>query len=216
MTSIEPSVIIKKMSHIVLDIDQTLIDHRLDEPHESYDHVHCDQSTLDTIYIYKRPYMDKFIKFCFHQFETVSLWTAGCQGWLNMFLKHVVDQQYSDKFLFTYSHDRCKTVNIYTGCYSSKTYHTKQLRKIWNTGKAKNAGITKYNLLMVDDTPQNYGYNYGNGIPIKPFDVDDMEKDCELWKLCSYLKDLSKVKNVRKIDKRCWFYDDNDDSHSDS
>lgn len=104
--------------HIVLDIDGTLIDSSTNKiecvkPHFG---VMNDETTY---YFYKRPYLDEFLEFCFKEFDSVSLWTAGDQFWLDNFIKNIIKKEYSNKFLFTYNRDRCTSRNKRESCYES-------------------------------------------------------------------------------------------------
>ena len=193
--------------HIVLDIDGTLMDSSTNKIEGVKPHfgVMNDETIY---YFYKRPYLDEFIEFCFEEFDSVSLWTAGDKFWLDNFTKNIIKKKYSDKFLFTYHRDRCTSRNYSEGCYKSvydQVVVTKKMKKIWKTKKAKLNGITKDNLLIVDDTPQTYIENYGNAILIDTFDYGDTSSDKELYKLKLFLINLKKEKkSFRKIDKRNW------------
>lgn len=55
---------------------------------------------------------------------------------------------------------------------------------------------------MVDDTPSKHRRNYGNLVTVKAFIGD--QQDNELLLLTTYLKQLAKESNVRKVEKRYW------------
>jgi RNA polymerase II subunit A small phosphatase-like protein len=55
---------------------------------------------------------------------------------------------------------------------------------------------------MVDDTPSKHRRNYGNLVTVKAFIGD--QQDNELLLLTTYLKQLAKESNIRKVEKRYW------------
>ena len=94
----------KKFKLIVFDIDETLFntidaeegrklktkrDHKLQHGNKRY-------------YAYRRPHLEKFMKFCDKHFEYIGLWTHGDSLWLKKFIQNILPS--STKLLFTYSY----------------------------------------------------------------------------------------------------------------
>ena len=94
---------------------------------------------------------------------------------------------------FVWSRDRC--VQRYDP-ESLENYFAKDLKKV------RRVGISLDRVLIVEDTPQKVERNYGNAIYVSAFHGDP--GDCELPKLCKYLRTLANVPNVRSIEKRGW------------
>jgi len=85
-----------------------------------------------------------------------------------------------------------------------KIFLLKPLRKLWRQSKHPH---TKYNALIVDDSPYNYHQNYGNGIPIGRWNYINSQDEelLMLVKFLDYLQQCHRVKvNIRGIVKRRW------------
>ncbi len=115
------------MSHLVLDIDGTLIDNKEEKIDgiESFE-FKCKEFTC---YIYKRPHLDEFLDYCFDKFDSVSIWTAASKGWMDIVLTNIINEKHSKQFLFTYSWEMCSWKYAYIGCYSSQSVCIKKLKK---------------------------------------------------------------------------------------
>jgi RNA polymerase II subunit A small phosphatase-like protein len=74
--------------------------------------------------------------------------------------------------------------------------YCKDLRKV------RNHGFPVERVLVVDDSPSTLGQNYGNHVPIKPFEGD--MTDDELQRLWPHLAKWATQPNVREIDKYHW------------
>ena len=68
--------------------------------------------------------------------------------------------------------------------------------------KVRKQGYALEHVLVVDDSREKLERNYGNHIPVQPF--EGARDDDELLLLVDYLKQLESVPNVRCIDKRGW------------
>jgi RNA polymerase II subunit A small phosphatase-like protein len=68
--------------------------------------------------------------------------------------------------------------------------------------KIKRRGFDLARVLIVDDTPQKVHRHYGNAVYVRPFLGDPADE--ELLHLRKYLRSVSAVDNVRRIEKRGW------------
>ena len=183
--------------NLILDIDGTLID--------GY------PITSTQFIIRPRPGLKEFLEFCFTHplIDTVSIWTAS-QTWY----KTVYENCFKDlipeskSFYFVFEGNRCVTKSehdqLENGEFYPQLINIKPLKKVWRKFKPK---LNKSNTLIIDDTPITYTRNYGNAIPIKPFEFKKKEKeeeqDKELYKLINYLEtELLYLKDVRSIEKK--------------
>lgn len=176
--------------HLILDLDGTL--------------VHCDDQV-----IYPRPYLHIFMKVCFELFETVSIWTAAGKEYANVVVDMIRPKGHD--FLFI-RYDKNCTIRYNTSFGEfSKVIVKKKLRNIWKAKKYRRMGITKYNTIIIEDTPSNCSENYGNAVYVPEYrhppnnsDTDQVETDKVLLYLLLYLYDLVKCDNVRSKEKRTW------------
>lgn len=81
----------KKDKNIILDIDGTLIDS-----------VPADYAIENNLpkpdivspwgdFIYKRPHLDDFLKYCHMNFKNVAIWTAGDDAWADLIVSKILD-----------------------------------------------------------------------------------------------------------------------------
>lgn len=172
--------------HLILDIDNTLI-HFYHKQLPVLDHV----KIKGGITIYRRPWMLEFLNWAHLHFASVSLWTNGNKGWLDIFTNEVAPG-YSWGFTWDCTH-------------SEKVYHKgmkvlcKPLYKVWS----QFPGMSPENTIIVDDTIDNAIFNYGNSIAIRPWIFTD-RGNMDLWYLQEYLSSILSCDDVREVDKRDW------------
>jgi len=158
-----------------------------------------------------RPFLDRFLLFCFANFQTVSIWTAASEAWfgnvndevfqpLLAIISQHLQRQCQFRFVYTYNH--CVHRRDDSGCFP---IIVKPLHKIWNA-KTLYPEFTADNTLVVDDTRHTFAQNYGNALDI-PLYVDG--PDIHLLSLMQYLEHLEGVfmtfGTIRTIEKRGWY-----------
>ena len=144
--------------HIILDMDNTLMcgaPNTQSVPADGYNPKAWFSSAQ-----YFRPGLLRFLSFCFSHFDSVSIWTAGKQDWLQLFLDTLEEKQpgITKKFLFTWDW-RYVTQDRRYQQYG--LFYQKQLEKMWNHKKGKEAGMTPTNVCLLDDSSSNE-YTYPN------------------------------------------------------
>ena len=174
---------------MVLDIDGTLINENNDPNNWS---------------VVSRPYLEEFLYYCFTSFETVSIWTAATKEWFNYvdetILKPIRRKYNLPNFFLVWTSERC---SYKKDIFTSTRFSIKRLRKLW---KKKKWGLTKYNTLILDNTPRTYIENYGNAVPIPTF--DKRFPDSYLKYLTHYLEQfIDKSTPIRSTDKMDWWLD---------
>ncbi|SNW62180.1 NLI interacting factor-like phosphatase [Orpheovirus IHUMI-LCC2] len=190
-----------KNRHIILDIDGTLL-HTLytTEPGPSTQLPNFQNRVFK---VYKRPYLDDFMNFCFDNFDTVSIWTAASDTYANYISQNI--KPYGCNFTFINSYEDCTiTCGESFGEFSCDTFIRKKLVKIWRKNKYKKMGFNKDNTLIIEDTPSNCICNYGNAIYVPEYNIFKNPKDDVLYKLQDYLNCIMYEPNFRDIDKRNW------------
>ncbi|KAF9167178.1 hypothetical protein DFQ26_005455 [Actinomortierella ambigua] len=165
---------------LVLDIDETLV-HCATRPLESPDIIFPVEYNQETWEVYGRirPGMLEFLEKMSTKFEVITF-TASQECYAEALLK-IIDPE--KKFIrHRYYRDSCVPV---FGNY------VKDLR-ILNRDLAK--------VVIIDNSPQAFGYQLSNGIPIESW-YDD-KTDRELAKVMEFLETLDGVEDVRpKIDE---------------
>lgn len=169
------------MNHIILDMDDTLI-------------------SMDTLgNPIPRPYLEHFIKFCFQNFKSVSIWTSASIDWFDIvntiIFKPILDK-YNFEFRFVWCFDKCTprkrlTVNL----LRTYTIYIKELSKVWG----EYSDMNKLNTVIVDDNQFSFEENIDNAIHIKEWKL--VENDTELIRLMILLKKLRYSSNMTTEDK---------------
>lgn len=169
---------------LILDLDETLI-HSTETELE-----YSAEFKFDRYYVYPRPHLQPFLKFCFKNFK-VAVWTASTRDYAQPIIDRIFPNP--EHLTFLWSNDRCTLkFNWKTGDYE----FVKDLKKV------KKWGYSLEKILFVDDRSENLVRQYSNLIQVKQFLGD--RNDIELQLLMAYLSRFVEVENVRPIEKRNW------------
>jgi TFIIF-interacting CTD phosphatase-like protein len=169
---------------LILDLDETLIHGSETQLERSADF------RVGPFHIYKRPFLDQFLKSVSHLFD-LAIWSSASATYVEGIALNLLP--FVVEWKFVWSRARC------VSRFNHETFDTdfiKDLRKV------KRLGFELDRTLIIDDTPIKVSRNYGNAIYIKPFEgsIDDQELVI-LWR---YLESLSGVTNFRSLEKRGW------------
>lgn len=155
----------KRIDHIVLDIDSTLIDSNINED------------------IFPRPHLEEFLYFLFNNFKSVSLWTAGSSEWLTKVHLSILKKLLpcGSNFMYMLSCENC----TYIPCYGYGGFYCKPLEYLYKLNRDMNSE----NTLLVDDSDESYFRNRNNTYRIIPYDyTPESDIDDELMGLVIDLK----------------------------
>ena len=169
---------------LILDIDETLVhatEQDLGRP--------CDFET-EWYFVFKRPYVDEFLSYCFKNFK-VAIWTSAGDVFAQEIYHKLIKPV--GKPLFIWSSARC------TPTLNPENFETIEVK---NLDKVKKKGFSLSKVIMVDDTPEKLMKHYGNLVRVKEY-LGHIEDD-ELVILRQYLDHLNSFDNIRKIEKRGW------------
>ena len=77
------------MKVLILDLDHTLI-HSVDPKEDIFDKpafaLHLSEKSIYNIY--KRPFLEEFLNFCFEKFDRIIIWSAGTLDYVEGILTH--------------------------------------------------------------------------------------------------------------------------------
>lgn len=170
---------------LVLDLDETII-YSADAPLPDL-HVF----RADGHHTHVRPYLESFLEAMSQHFR-IAVWTAASMGYATTIVQNTFP---SDKPpLFVWGYKRCTLKRDFD---EDSWVATKPLVKIRRSLK-----IPLSRILIVEDDPLKVKANYGNAVYVKPFQGDPA--DDELKHLVTYLTNLAKAPDFRKVEKRGW------------
>lgn len=169
---------------LILDIDETLI-YAIEAslPRQA-------DFLVEPYYIYKRPFLDVFLKNCLDWFE-VAVWTSSTPSYAIAIVSAIFENPQT--LSFVWASDRC---TVACDREWSEYYYRKIIKKV------KRKGYPLESIVAVDDTPQKWERSYGNLVRVNPFEGD--ETDDELKYLLLYLQQLRYAENIRSVEKRFW------------
>ena len=186
--------------HIILDIDQTLVDNMSMSEYESNkDKLRKPDFIKESMCIWTRPNLREFLDFLDKNIKYISIWTNGSFSWLYYVLTTILTKYLPKKrFLLLLSVD-----------YSIKQQITNNgmtaIIPIKNIGEMikrfPNNNISLYNTVLIDDNYHNCIFNRNNTIPIKKYYALEEVKGIrnnDLIFIIQIIMELKKSKNVQK------------------
>ncbi|TYI54377.1 hypothetical protein E1A91_D11G070100v1 [Gossypium mustelinum] len=153
--------------------------------------------------IFKRPFCDDFLRFCFEKFE-VGIWSSRNRR----NLERVVDFLMGDmkqKLLFCWESSHCTTTQFKTLGNRYKPLVFKELRKLWRKSDPnlpwEKGYYNESNTLLIDDSPYKALLNpLGTAIFPHPFKFDMDDDSLGVGgELRVYLERLALAENVQKF-----------------
>ncbi|KOY86077.1 phosphoprotein phosphatase [bacterium 336/3] len=180
---------------LILDLDETLIHASKVLIHDNYDFK------VFHYYVYKRPFLDEFIKTCSENFQ-LAIWSSASDDYVIEIVKNIIPHHIP--LAFVWGRSRCTPIispqiDEYGYYNLDVTSHYEYAKKLF---KVKRKGYDLKRVLIVDDTPAKVANNYGNAIYSKEFKGEKDDK--ELTILSKYLLYLKDEQSVRTIEKRNW------------
>ena len=186
--------------HIILDIDQTLVDNMsLYEYEKHRGKLRNPDFIKESMCIWTRPNLKEFIEFLDKNVKYISIWTNGSFSWLYYVLNTILSKYISkNRFLLLLSVEYSIKQTITNNGMTS-------MIPIKNIGEIikrfPNYNISLYNTVLVDDNYHNCFYNRNNTIPIKKyFAIDELKgtRNNDLIFIIQIIIELKKSKNVQK------------------
>ncbi|KAH9318065.1 hypothetical protein KI387_019834, partial [Taxus chinensis] len=141
-----------KKKLLVLDVNGFLLDtyfnseKRPDRPPDGKVNSH---------FVYRRPYCNEFIEFCFEKFE-VGIWSSAQRHNVDKFVDFIFGDLKS-KLLFSWYQTDCTDTGLKTPENRWKPVFLKELSNIWNKMKPdlpwEKGDYGPFNTLLIDDSP---------------------------------------------------------------
>ena len=142
---------------IILDIDQTLIQSKRINSKTKFGELGDFNICNNGYTIYKRPYVDNFIEWCFNNFDGVIVWSAGTKDYVYDIVRHLFKSTYKPTMVLT--KDSCTT----------DEYH-KDVSILDIKLKDFGINLDTSEIYFVDDIPCRIkNLKPQNIIPIKPY-----------------------------------------------
>ncbi|XP_074316312.1 uncharacterized protein LOC141652630 [Silene latifolia] len=125
--------------------------------------------------VYKRPFLEKFMKFCLERFQ-VGIWSSAQVQNTDGVVESVL-QEFESRFLFVWDQDCCSDYGYKLPGKKRKPMFFKELTKLWSS-LAKNSVLNRRfyesNTLLIDNEPYKALLNPPNtGIFLETYDVKD-------------------------------------------
>lgn len=182
---------------LILDLDETLIYASKEPLRREADF------RIEFYYVYKRPWLDIFIKYVAEHF-LLAVWSSASDEYVYEVVKNIFPDQRHLEFIWGRS--RCvqkRNLQIDDQGYFSDDYYAhyhfvKPLKKV------KRQGFDLERILIIDDSPHKSQNNFGNAIYPSPYTGNT--DDDELKIMMDYLHYLKDKDRVRNIEKRNWRY----------
>lgn len=155
---------------IIFDIDQTLIAIESETSYslkkQKYNLPYPDAYYENTnSYVWKRPFIDNLLNFCFNYTPYVALWTNASFEWANFVLNNVF-LQHKNKFFFLKTREDSTPLHV-----NGKLEYLKILKNIWG------GPFNKNNTVIIEDRYQNCLLNPDNSIIVSEFWVENIFDD---------------------------------------
>ncbi|XP_011650222.1 uncharacterized protein LOC101203219 isoform X1 [Cucumis sativus] len=99
--------------------------------------------------VFKRPFCDDFIKFCFERFE-VGVWSSRTRRNVDMVIDFLM-RDYREKLLFCWDQSHCTDTTFSTVENKHKPLVLKEIKKLWKYLKPREFNAS--NTLLLDDSP---------------------------------------------------------------
>ncbi|KAJ4974207.1 hypothetical protein NE237_007381 [Protea cynaroides] len=105
--------------------------------------------------LFKRPFCDDFLKFCFDRFE-VGVWSSRNKKNVDSVIDFLMEET-KHKLLFCWDQSHCTDTGVYTIENKQKPLVLKELKKLWDKHDPnlpwEKGDFNESNTLLVDDSP---------------------------------------------------------------
>ena len=186
--------------HIILDIDQTLVDNMsMNEYEKNRDKLRKPDFIKETMCIWIRPHLKEFLEFLNKNVKYISIWTNGSFSWLYYVLTTILSKYiHKKRFLLSLSVEYSIKQEITNNGMTS-------IIPIKNIGEMikrfPNNNTSLLNTVLIDDNYWNCIFNKYNTIPIKKYyALEEIKgtRNNDLLFIKQIILELKKSKNIPK------------------
>jgi len=186
--------------HIILDIDQTLVDNMsMNEYENNKDKLRRPDFIKETMCIWIRPHLKEFLEFLNKNVKYISIWTNGSFSWLYYVLTTILSKYiHKKRFLLSLSVEYSIKQEITNNGMTS-------IIPIKNIGEMikrfPNNNTSLLNTVLIDDNYWNCVFNKYNTIPIKKYyALEEIKgtRNNDLLFIKQIILELKKSKNIPK------------------
>jgi len=164
-----------------------------------------DGKTSNNKFVYKRPFCNQFIEFCFQNF-VVGIWSSAQQQNVDK-LVDLIFGDLKEKLLFCWYQTDCTDTGLRLPENRRKPFFLKELSKLWNKVKPdlpwEEGQYGPSNTLMIDDSPYKALCNPPHtAVFPDPYEAANKQDDILGCSLRKYLEGLSTASNVQEYVNR--------------
>ncbi|XP_025801891.1 uncharacterized protein LOC112881428 isoform X4 [Panicum hallii] len=135
---------------LILDLNGLLADINQD-----YHNVHKADAKVKNKLVFRRPYYDDFLRFCFQNFE-LGIWSSRKRENVSIVV-NILMRNFKQHLLFRWDMSYCTVTGCNTIDNKNKPLVLKELKKLWNKEDPKlpwkKGEFSPSNTLLVDDSP---------------------------------------------------------------
>ncbi|PUZ69782.1 hypothetical protein GQ55_2G138800 [Panicum hallii var. hallii] len=135
---------------LILDLNGLLADINQD-----YHNVHKADAKVKNKLVFRRPYYDDFLRFCFQNFE-LGIWSSRKRENVSIVV-NILMRNFKQHLLFRWDMSYCTVTGCNTVDNKNKPLVLKELKKLWNKEDPKlpwkKGEFSPSNTLLVDDSP---------------------------------------------------------------
>ncbi|OAY70934.1 putative FCPy domain-containing protein [Ananas comosus] len=144
------SILSHQKKLLVLDLNGLLADINQD-----YRNAHKADRKVNGKFVFKRPFCDEFLDFCFRNFK-IGVWSSRKMYNVNYIVDFLMGNL-KDKLLFCWDQSKCTLTGYRTIENVHKPLVLKELKKLWNKDEPdlpwEKGEYSESNTLLVDDSP---------------------------------------------------------------
>ena len=152
--------------------------------------------------VYIRPYLLKFLKFCFSYFN-IGFWTSGSTLYCREILKLILTNEQYEQTNLILARDNNNYVDIKTNIIYRNVIHNdiilKPLHLLWND-KIHSTTFNSKNTLIIDNNKEISNSNFTNSILIDDFNIIKHDIGlCYISNILNIIKGYSDIRELKNI-----------------
>ncbi|XP_015695065.1 uncharacterized protein LOC102713103 isoform X2 [Oryza brachyantha] len=136
---------------LILDINGLLAD--INQDHHN---AHMSDAKVRGKLVFRRPYCNDFLKFCFQKFE-LGIWSSRLKANVDAVINIIMEEDMKESLLFCWDLSKCTGTKFKTLENKDKPLVLKELKKLWNKEDPdlpwEQGEFSPSNTLLVDDSP---------------------------------------------------------------